>query len=348
MGAGWSRGLDGRLPGYGIYAGTVGLYYLACRLADLTPRGQLQATWQGPLTLALGLGGAYLLGVSLWTLYERPRPGAEILLSLKRRLWTRDTLERIVGIFFLWAGLMIMADVYAAFKPAIPSFHPYTWDPFLADVDRWIHLGRPPWSWLHALPVRDSLFMALDRVYVHWFGFMAVVLVLVLTAAPLTLRLRFFFGFLLLWMLGGTVFGTLMASGGPVYYHEFTGDSLRFSPLLDYLDGVAPLGRHLQALLWDAYVTPGEGFPFEGISAMPSLHVAVAAYFTVWGWRVGRVWGSLLTVYTVVIFLGSVALGWHYAIDGYAGAILAFGLQRASERVAPDPPPPGGNDPLPG
>ncbi|MGW8265718.1 MAG: phosphatase PAP2 family protein, partial [Longimicrobiales bacterium] len=318
MVAGWSRALEGRLPGYGIYAGTVGLYYLACRLADLTPRGQLAATWQGPLTLALGLGGTYLLGVSLWTLVERPRPGVEILLALKGRLWTRDTLERIVGIFFLWAGLIVMADVYAAFKQAIPSLHPYTWDPFLADLDRWMHLGRPPWAWLQLLPIRDALTTALDHVYVHWFGFMAVVLALTLMAAPLTLRLRFFFGFLLLWMIGGTVLGTLMASGGPVYYADLTGDPIRFAPLLDYLDGAAPLGRNLQALLWEAYVTPGAGFSFEGISAMPSLHVAVAAYFAVWGWRVGRIWGALLTAYTAAIFIGSVALGWHYAVDGYA------------------------------
>ncbi len=52
---------------------------------------------------------------------------------------------------------------------------------------------------------------------------------------------------------------------------------------------------------------------------MPSLHVAMVFLFALVGWRSGLVPGIVLTAYAVVIFIGSVHLGWHYAIDGYVG-----------------------------
>lgn len=316
---------------YGVFWALIALYYMAARLVGLNPRQQLLASWRGSLILMAGLGAIFLLAICIWTLFERPRSMKEILSVLRERIWNVGTVERLLGIFILSAGVNVMFDVFAAFKPAIPNFHPYTWDPFLAGLDEWLHLGTPPWEWLHALPGKDLLTTILDHVYVQWYSVTALVVLLVLTAAPLTLRLRFFLGFVVVWILGGTVLGTLLASGGPVYYEAFTEDASRFASLLDYLDGAAPIARELQQRLWDAYLTPGDAFAFEGISAMPSLHVAVAAYFAAWAWRMDRVWGMVFTLYAFVIFLGSVALGWHYAVDGYAGLLIALAVQRASE-----------------
>jgi hypothetical protein len=63
--------------------------------------------------------------------------------------------------------------------------------------------------------------------------------------------------------------------------------------------------------------------PFVGISAMPSVHVAVAVLFAVLGWRTAAWLGWLFTGYACVVLIGSVHLGWHYAVDGYVSAVVA-------------------------
>jgi hypothetical protein len=62
-----------------------------------------------------------------------------------------------------------------------------------------------------------------------------------------------------------------------------------------------------------------------GISAFPSMHVAVPALLTFATWRRSRALSTALAAFTVVILISSVALGWHYAVDGYA-SILGSGI----------------------
>ena len=61
-----------------------------------------------------------------------------------------------------------------------------------------------------------------------------------------------------------------------------------------------------------------------GISAMPSLHVAMAALYAAVGWRVNRLAGLLLCIYVLIVQLGAVHLGWHYLVDGLAGIALGW------------------------
>lgn len=74
---------------------------------------------------------------------------------------------------------------------------------------------------------------------------------------------------------------------------------------------------------------------FGGISAMPSLHVATAVLFALTAWRIHWVLGVLFWFYALVIQMGSVHLGWHYAVDGYVGATVAlviwWGVARVGE-----------------
>ena len=63
--------------------------------------------------------------------------------------------------------------------------------------------------------------------------------------------------------------------------------------------------------------------PFGGISAMPSIHLAIATTFVLVAFEVRRWFGFLMLGYLVTMQIGSVILGWHYAIDGYAGIICA-------------------------
>ena len=83
--------------------------------------------------------------------------------------------------------------------------------------------------------------------------------------------------------------------------------------------------------------------PYVGISAMPSIHVGAAVLFAILGWRTNWILGFGFTVYALLIQFGSVHLGWHYAIDGYFSAILAFVLWKGSGWVVMTPNEGGGS-----
>jgi membrane-associated phospholipid phosphatase len=87
-------------------------------------------------------------------------------------------------------------------------------------------------------------------------------------------------------------------------------------------NGAPLLARVNQRGLWQSAET-GQWTAFGGISAMPSLHVAVAVLLAIVAWNCSWRIGLLATGYTVVIGIGSVVLGWHYAVDGYVGTALA-------------------------
>ena len=59
----------------------------------------------------------------------------------------------------------------------------------------------------------------------------------------------------------------------------------------------------------------------------------------------GKRWaGYLLSAFAFLIFVGSIHLGWHYAIDGYAGAAVAlFGWWAAGRLVMWDRRPQNGS-----
>ena len=46
-------------------------------------------------------------------------------------------------------------------------------------------------------------------------------------------------------------------------------------------------------------------------------------------WAAWTMWG-----FAAVIMIGSVHLGWHYAVDGYLGAAVAWGAWRAGRRLS--------------
>ena len=68
----------------------------------------------------------------------------------------------------------------------------------------------------------------------------------------------------------------------------------------------------------------------KGISAMPSMHVATSVLFALVAWQTHRKLGIVLTVHAAAVMIGSVHLAWHYALDGYIGALLTYGIWRAA------------------
>jgi hypothetical protein len=125
-------------------------------------------------------------------------------------------------------------------------------------------------------------------------------------------------------MILGTVLAIALSSAGPCYYGLLTGDQSPYGPLMSYLQSVNAktplLAVEGQNVLWQLYLERRH-VPFLSISAMPSVHVAVAVLFALVGWEANRVLGLVLTVYALVVLVASVHLGWHYAVDGYFAAL---------------------------
>jgi PAP2 superfamily len=121
-------------------------------------------------------------------------------------------------------------------------------------------------------------------------------------------KARFIISFMLTWAIG-MICAYIVSSAGPI----FTGQ---------YDPSVAPESvRRIADFLWTNYRESGARLG-GGISAFPSMHVALAAWFALVLRERGLGWVGV--AYTLGIFASSIILGWHYAMDSVAGIALAL------------------------
>ncbi len=258
---------------------------------------------------------AYLPLVAAFLLDELigPRAGAS---ALRRRLFSlRFAAELALATLAVHATLLLFVNL----KQLVPAFNPRLWDSPLWRWDARLHLGLEPAADLHRWAGEHGWLDLLDQAYLLFFpAQVAVPLLFLLSARLRPDRGRFFFAYCLLWMAGSAVY-VLWPSLGPVYY--------RPSRFL-WMDQ-APYAQRLQWLLIQDYARfradPAYANVklYYGVAALPSLHVGLLALFAI-GTRRVRALAAALAGLTALTFVGSLALGWHYAIDGYAGALLAL------------------------
>jgi hypothetical protein len=215
----------------------------------------------------------------------------------------------------LCLSLTLLHGTYTSVKTIAPDVISFRTDTLLADLDHAIH-GHDAWqllTWLN--PLTDLLQPLYSAVWLLLVGAVTALVVL----APISDRLKAHYAwtFTLCWVLLGNLLSSLMLAAGPAYYAEVTG-SHRYDALTAYL------GRHagafsahdIQTHLWTAYADRSVGLA-SGISAFPSMHVSIATLFVLIGFKLGRSVGLGFLAYAALILLGSVHLGWHYAVDGY-------------------------------
>ena len=254
-------------------------------------------------------------------LVKRPaQPARYILGDLKGRYLTAERLVTALP-FLVFMPLFISA--FTSMKTMIPVMNPYVWDPLFAEWDRVLHGGIDPWRLLYPLLGDPLLTSATNFVYQLWFFVTyAVTLWQAFSLRDPVLRMRFLLTFVLAWVLLGTLAAVLLSSAGPCYYGRVTELADPFVPLMESLraanESFPVWALAVQERLWQTYESGGYALG-SGISAMPSLHVATAFLYALVGWHTHRALGAVLGAFALAILIGSVHLGWHYAIDGYAG-----------------------------
>ncbi|MGZ9096963.1 MAG: phosphatase PAP2 family protein [Micavibrio sp.] len=228
---------------------------------------------------------------------------------------------------FVGLGVLLLINFFLSEKSLIPYLIPYHWDPFFAALDKGVHFGQYPHQWLVPLVETLKLQRLLDFSYQAWFVVIfSVSSYCLFYEKNLARRLRFLWSYLLVWMIGGTFLATIFSSVGPVYFREFYPDLVDpYSDILLYLasaDGEPYRAVKIMNLLLEMHHNTVK-FDVNGISAMPSMHVCIAWLIALYAWTVHKAVGVFAFIFAGLILMGSVYLGWHYAIDGYAGIILA-------------------------
>jgi hypothetical protein len=268
------------------------------------------------MSLILGRGAIIMI-------HDRPtRPLRQLMREIPTTLATP---QRVAHALPMVAGMLLFGGTFTVIKTSIPYFTPFAWDVTFEQWDRWLHGGVAPWQLLQPLLGRPQITHALDWLYDLWFYILSLIWAWqAFSLRDHRLRRQFFFTVLVGWILIGNVAAMLLSSAGPCFFGKITGLPDPYDPLMSYLldaDRVQPIfAVGAQQILWQAYtlqaLTVG-----AGISAMPSMHVALAALFALVCWRVRRWLGIVMTIYALIVMVSSVHLAWHYAVDGYFGAV---------------------------
>lgn len=237
--------------------------------------------------------------------------------------------DRLLQGVVILLALSVFSSAKMFLKSSIPDIIPFSLDRSFMALDRFLHGGVDPYQLLISYLAHPLPNMVINVTYVGWI--VLVCFCMFLAAFSRDDRPNgdggagrtYLLGYILIWMFGGNLMALLLSSAGPVFYQNLgLGDD--FVPLrstLESLHAVSPVwALEIQDTLWARYA---EGMNV-GISAMPSMHLATSTLMALYAFRHSRALGLAMCVFVAIILIGSVYLGWHYAVDGYAGILLGI------------------------
>jgi hypothetical protein len=262
----------------------------------------------GAALMIWSVGFLYLLGRTLFVAVRSAGPVEVFFENIKAEF---GTLLRAFN-YALLLGLAMALHGWA--KSMIPHVSGYWADPMLADFDH-VLFGQDPWHLFRS----DALGPLFAKVYFSWFpvtfGTMGL---LAFSKRDHTIVLT---AFLAILIIVGTIGQYALPSVGPIFY-ERIGLGPRFTELIATN---VPTYTYVADYLWRNYELGGANLG-TGISAMPSLHVTLAIWTV---FAAHALWRPLVIpalFYALIMWVTSIASGWHYATDGLVGAVMATAI----------------------
>lgn len=269
--------------------------------------------FSGPILLASVIG----LELDRVARRERSRSPIRDLVKGILSFFTREgRFSKGLPIFLMLPAFMF---VFAHVKALIPVFQPFALDETFTHLDRLLHFGTLPWEWLQPLLGYGPITLVLNLNYNFWFLAMWLFLAHFLWVEPVGVhRTRTLMTFLLSWAICGSLMAVLLSSAGPAFYGRLGFSPDPYAGLMAYLrsaNDTWPIWAvPAQDMLWDGF----EGHSvLRGISAMPSIHNASVLLLVMAVWNKSLFVRAIAATHAVLVFIGSILLGWHYAVDAY-------------------------------
>ena len=223
-----------------------------------------------------------------------------------------------------WPAVLIAATLIgvgaSAFLPlkyAIPNEIGFWLDKPLAVAERQL-FGADPWVLLERLLGWATVPM--DWLYGCWMPVQTLALFLLILSPPSQGKSHALIAYSLTWFLLGVIAAVLLSSAGPIFYGRLYGTDDFHSLDAMLRSRGAWFALTESDLMWASRSDSSPGI-VAGMSAVPSIHVAVSLWIYLAARQLLPKAEPIALAYFVLIWIGSVQLGWHYIADGLVGAV---------------------------
>lgn len=260
------------------------------------------------LIALLGLGAAWT--VRLIVARRKPRAG-------------------LLAVAAAVAFVAIAASLFLPLKFAIPKLTPFWLDLPVVRGERAL-LGTD--AWVVADRVLGWAAVPVDRLYGAWLPVQTLILFSVVLLPPSRRKSRTLIAYSLGWMLLGVGAALAFSSAGPLFYDRVFGES-HFAALRATLNSRGAWVALAESdQMWAAYEQDSPGL-VAGISALPSLHVAISFWIYLATRALNPRVAPVALAYALFMWVASVQLGWHYVADGLLGIAGMTGIWIVAEPI---------------
>ena len=263
----------------------------------------------------------------------RHRPDSPVA-HLKAR-YTAPGFRRGVAAGLPMLGIaVVLLPYFSMMKSAIPLFNEYTWDQAFIEWDRAIFFGNDAWQILQPVLGYPIVTAFLALLYQLWFLLLYPgVMFFAFAKIDSQVRRQFFLSYMLSWSLIGGAMATWLASVGPCFVGPILGNPT-FDDQMAYLNAaneqVPIMVLPVQEMLLEWYDKAENGLG-SGITAMPSMHCAIAFLYWIAMRRVSHRLGVFFGVFFAITWISSVHLAYHYAVDGMISLLAVAAIWKASQ-----------------